>query len=246
LETVELFRSLELKRTTLIESESLSSAGRTALLLFWESGADLERLASCLRVLESSAESTDIFRLYLCSPIFESAEIAAFEVASRAHGLTESEAELIALAHPQADCAWGALVGACKVLLSSGDTNGFFELINRFSYAANAQLRGQAAMTLAAWMRDSDDEARMAMIVGEHALFKRLLHDEDIWPVQEVFHLLIELSPLLAARKIGWVDFFEANRAPVLSDIENWQSNNHDWKSFEAAATLGREKRLAH
>ena len=245
LETVELFRSLELKRTTLIESESLSSAGRTALLLFWESGADLERLASCLRVLESSAESTDIFRLYLCSPIFESAEIAAYEVASRAQGLTESAAELIALAHPQADCAWGALVGACKVLLSSGDTNGFFELINRFSYAANAQLRGQAAMTLAAWMRDSDDEVRMTMLMGEHALFKRLLHDEDIWPVQEVFHLLIELSPLLATRKIDWIDFFEANRAPVLSDIKDLQRHDHDWISFEAAATLGREKRLS-
>lgn len=236
-ETVQLFSSLEAKRKTLMDSANLSSSGNRALSLFWESGVDLEQLASSLRVLEHSAESEQIFRLFLCSPIFEASEIAGVEMANRAFGFAEATAELIALADPEADCAWGALVGTCKVLLSSGETVVFFEVLNRFSRASNAQLRGQAAMMLAAWLRDSDDETRMATIRSQHDLLRRFLHDEDIWPVQEIFHLLVEFSPMLIARKIDWVDFFEADHAPVLSYIPDWKNGDHDWKSFEAAAT---------
>jgi hypothetical protein len=87
------------------------------------------------------------------------------------------------------------------------------------------------------WLRDASEEVQIQTIIENQALLVRLLHDNDIWPVQEIFHLLQDLSESLLSHGINWQEQFSAGSAPLVSLVPNWKDKGCGWAEFEAAAT---------
>ena len=78
---------------------------------------------------------------------------------------------------------------------------------------------------------------------GQEALLKRLLHDEDIWPVQDILHVMQEFSESLLSQGIDWHERLSASSAPIVASVPYWQHESCGWAEFESAATAAKSNR---
>ena len=74
---------------------------------------------------------------------------------------------------------------------------------------------------------------------GQEALLKRLLNDEDIWPVQDIFRVMQEFSESLLSRH----ERLSASSAPIVASVPYWQHESCGWAEFESAATAAKSNR---
>lgn len=209
-----------------------------ALDFFWVSGSDPDKCQNLLQSLDFSKRSSEVLDIYLKSPIFESMEIAAGILANRLDQNHGGLAGFASRADPDEDDAWGMFMAASKAAINSNSDQVFFQLLDRYANASDAWCRGLAANYFARWFRDASDVNRIKSIREKERMILKLLHDDDIWPVQEIFHCLNDFSSSLAARGVDWHYLFKVDRSPIVSKVPNWQDRLCDWASFEAAASI--------
>ena len=239
----QIFTTLEANRIELSRQPDISDQQRAAVDHYWNATVDLERTTALLQGLDRSDLSKEILLLYLASPLFEASEAAAGVITDRFNEDNSLYSRLLGLARPESLYAWGAFAAAAKMALVRNESDRFFALIERYSLAQNAQLRGLAAMNLASWVRDASDQELVAAFHRE-GLFGRFLLDEDIWPFQEIFHLLAEIKERLSCLGVEWSPLLDEKRAPILQLVPNWRDLTADWRGFEAAATSGKLRQI--
>lgn len=237
LQTTCLMESLANRRQTLLLQKNLSSDHREALEIFWKAGGDPERCGELLSSFDVSDISNQILDMYLRSPIFDAVEVAASIVATRVNEFAGNFEGLLKLADPASDCAWGAFMAASKAAIASNETKVFFELVNIYGTAPDPWCRGLAANYFTKWLRDASESARTRTILDQQVILKRLLYDDDIWPVQEIFHVMQEFSDSLISQGIDWHELLSAGSAPIVSSVPNWRQIDCGWADFESAAT---------
>jgi hypothetical protein len=237
LQTMALMESLADRQQKLLNHKNLSVGQRDALELFWEAGGAPEKCQELLKALDVSDISNEILDMYLRSPIFDAVEVAAAIVANRVNEFAGDLSGLLMLADPTSDCAWGAFMAASRTAIALNETDVFLELVNTYGMAADPWCRGLSANYFAKWLRDSSESVRTRAILDQKSLLKRLIHDHDIWPVQEIFHVMQEFSESLKNQGIDWHEQLSAGSAPIISLIPNWQDENCGWAEFESAAT---------
>jgi hypothetical protein len=242
-QTSRLMNSLAHQQERLLEQEGLTYAQRKAVEFFWDAGSDPDRCLELLAALDASGTSREILDMYLRSPIFEAMEVAAGVVANRLNEFSGDLSSLLKLADPNSDYAWGAFIAGTKASIASNATDTFLSLVKTYGAAPDPWCRGLSANYLAKWLRDASETVRMKTIVENEELLVRLLHDHDIWPVQEVFHALQEFSDSLMAQGINWHKQFAVETAPLVSLVSNWQEKSCGWAEFEAAATRAKALR---
>jgi hypothetical protein len=71
---------------------------------------------------------------------------------------------------------------------------------------------------------------------------RALLHDTDIWPVQETFHLLQELRCEPGLATTDWMAELDAPQAPLLQGFSEWRMAECGWAEFESAASRARQR----
>ena len=237
IQTTLLMESLADRQKKLLSQKNLSDVHKEALELFWEAGGAPERCEELLRSFDESDISNEIMDMYLRSPIFDAVEVAASIVATRVNEFAGDFTGLLKLANPASDCAWGAFMAASKTAIASNATDEFLMLINTYGTAPDPWCRGLAANYFAKWLRDASESVRTLAILDQEAILKRLLHDQDIWPVQEIFHVMQEFSDSLLAQGIDWQELLSADSAPIISSVPNWRHKDCGWAEFESAAT---------
>lgn len=237
LQTMALMESLADRRQKMLDQQNLSIGQREALELFWEAGGAPEKCQELLKALDISDISNEILDMYLRSPIFDAVEVAAAIVANRVNEFAGDLSGLLKLADPTSDCAWGAFMAASRTAIASNETDVFLELVNTYGMATDPWCRGLSANYFAKWLRDASESVRTHAILDQKALLKRLIHDHDIWPVQEIFHLMQEFTESLQNQGIDWHEQLSAGSAPIISLIPNWQDESCGWAEFESAAT---------
>ncbi len=236
--TQNLMRILTEALNTQLSEPDNESVQKQALELFWLAGADPERCQSLLQSLDFSDRSWLILNLYLKSPIFEAVEVAAGVVANRLVDTAGSLPEMAMRARPENHEAWGAFMAASKAAIAINNTEVFFELVKRYADSTDSWCRGLAAQYLARWMRDNSEQSFVDTVLTHESLIRKLLHDEDIWPVQEVFHVLQEFSASLKNHRINWHTRFQLSTAPIFSTVAGWDKDDCDWAAFEASASF--------
>lgn len=241
-----LFESIEAEISQLANTPDMSVEAREAIDFYWEAGSDLEHCNMLLRVLDRSPLSEAILDLYLGSPIFEASEIAAALVAARGLGRSDFRRELLSRAVPESRKAWGLFIASARLTVAEGEAEEFTVLIKRFSDAADAQLRGLAAMNLASYLREIGQHGRLVWITAQGETIRKFLHDTDIWPVQEVFHLLQEFQDELLATGFDWRVTFEVSSAPIIKTVGSWQEPDCGWSKFEAEASMAKKSQTLH
>ena len=237
LQTMALMESLADRQQKLLNQKNLSNGHKEALELFWEAGGAPEKCQEILKALDVSNISNEILDMYLRSPIFDAVEVAAGIVANRVTEFAGDLSELLKLADPASDCAWGAFMAASRASITSNETDVFIELVNTYGMATDPWCRGLSANYFAKWLRDSSESVRTRVILDQKGLLKRLLHDQDIWPVQEIFHVMQEFSESLQNQGIDWHELLSADSAPIVLLLPNWRDQNFGWAEFESAAT---------
>lgn len=243
LQTQRLMTSLAKRQNKLLAEANLADAQRAALDFFWEAGSDPEKCQDLLRALDTTSISNEILDMYLRSPIFDAVEVAASIVANRVNEFAGSLEGLLKLADPASDCAWGAFMAASKTAIGSNATDVFITLVNTYGKSPDSWCRGLSANYFAKWLRDASESVRNRVILEQKALLKRLLHDEDIWPVQEIFHVMQEFSESLFSQGIDWRELLSASSAPVVASVPHWQHDSCGWAEFESAATAAKSHR---
>jgi len=236
-QTLRLMHSLAIQQQSLLQEENISAAQSVALLFFWDAGSDPDRCLELLTALDSSRVSKEIIDMYFRSPIFEAMEVSAGVVVNRLNEFSGDLNGLLKLADPQSDYAWGAFIAGAKASIGANDTETFLWLVNHYGNAKDPWCRGLSANYFTRWLRDASEEVQIQTIIENQALLVRLLHDNDIWPVQEIFHLLQDLSESLLSHGINWQEQFSAGSAPLVSLVPNWRDKDCGWADFEAAAT---------
>lgn len=237
-----LFSKIETERLRLAGSAQISGEASAALDFFWQAGVDPERCNSLLKVLDLSTFSNEILELFLASPIFEAAEVAAAILADRESGRPDAIVKFVELADPESVHAWGGFAAAVRLTTLKGDASAFATVIERYSLAKDAQLRGLAAMNLASYLRDCNGDERIRCCHQFEHVIRTFLHDTDIWPVQEMFHLLKELDYELGRNGFDWVSRFSVSESPVIGSVVGWEQTGCDWQSFESRATVARSR----
>jgi hypothetical protein len=236
-QTILLMDWLADKQKTLLARKSLSKVHREALEFFWKAGGDPEKCQNLLKSLDVSGTSNEILNMYLRSPIFDAVEVAAAIVANRVNEFAGDLAGLLKLADPDTDCAWGAFMAASKTAIASNATEEFLQLVTIYGTASDPWCRGLSANYFAKWLRDASENVRSQVIMDQKILLKQLLHDHDIWPVQEIFHAMQEFSDSLELYGIDWQKELSAETAPIIAMVDNWRDADCGWAKFESAAT---------
>jgi hypothetical protein len=236
-QTMALMESLADRRQKLLNKENLCDQHRKAIELFWDAGGAPEMCQELLTALDVSDISNEILDMYLRSPIFDAVEIAAAIVANRVNEFAGDFPGLLRLADPASDCAWGAFMAASKTAIASNETDVFIELVKKYGMSTDPWCRGLSANYFAKWLRDASESVRTRTILDQKILLKRLLHDQDIWPVQEIFHVMQEFSESLQNQGIDWHKQLSADTAPIISLLPGWRNQNFGWAEFESAAT---------
>ena len=238
-----LMESLAERQKKLLAEKNLTDAHREALDFFWEAGGDPEKCQDLIKALDTSSTSNEILDMYLRSPIFDAVEVAASIVANRVNEFAGGLEGLLKLADPASDCAWGAFMAASKTAIASNATDVFLTLVNTYGASPDPWCRGLSANYFSKWLRDASESVRTQVILDQEALLKRLLHDEDIWPVQEIFHLMQEFSESLFSQGIDWQERLSASSAPIVASVPHWQHESCGWAEFESAATAAKSNR---
>lgn len=241
--TIRLMDSLTIQQERLLRIANLPKSQRAALVFFWDAGADPDRCLELLMALDASDISREILDMYLRSPIFEAMEVAAGVVANRLNEFSGDLKGLLKLADPDSDHAWGAFIAATKASIASNATDTFLALVETYGVAQDPWCRGLAANYLTRWLRDASEAVRFKAIIEHETLVVRLLHDHDLWPVQEVFHALQEFSDSLRAHGVDWHKQFRVASAPLVSLVPDWRDKSCGWAAFEAAATRAVSRR---
>ena len=239
----DIFISLETKRTQLAQNSLLSCQQREALDHYWNATVDLERTTALLQRIDRSDTSKEILLLYLASPLFEASEAAAGVIMDRFSSDESIYYRLLDLANPESMHAWGAFAVTSKMALNRNESDRFFDLIKSYSLASNAQLRGLAARDLANWVKDASDQ-ELVIALRRDGLFSRFLLDEDIWPFQEIFHLLAEIKDRLNFLGFEWSTLLDEEKVPMLKLVPNWRDLCMDWREFESAATSSKLRQI--
>lgn len=237
IQTTRLMDSLAQQLNTMLAQQSLTHAEREAVRFFWNAGSDPDRCLELLTALDASTTSKQIFDMYLRSPIFEAMEVAAGVVANRLNEFSGDLNGLLQLAEPGSDYAWGAFIASTKAAITSNATDTFLSLVRTYGVSPDPWCRGLSANYLAKWLRDAGANTRMKVIIDNKELLTRLMHDHDIWPVQEIFHALQEFSDSLISHGINWHEYFSVGSAPLVALVPNWQERNCGWAEFEASVT---------
>lgn len=128
-------------------------------------------------------------------------------------------------------------MAASRAAIASNETDVFMELVKTYGMAPDPWCRGLSANYFAKWLRDSSEYVRTRAILEQKNLLKRLLHDQDIWPVQEIFHVMQEFTESLQTQGIDWHELLSADSAPIVLLLPNWRDQNFGWAEFESAAT---------
>jgi|GEM_PF-2992713 len=234
---IKSFERLESERVALLRSLEVTPRTRAALDFFWDASSDLGHCRTLLQTLDASPSAESTLSLYLQSPVFEAAELAAGICVSRSRGDVEALSRYSALADPASDSSWGYFIVAIRLATMQDDTGSFLDLVERYSVSESAQFRGLAAMQLASFLRESSARSRFDIFTDRQTLVRRFLHDEDIWPVQEVFHVLQEYSEELTARAFDWFEVYDLKSAPIIAPVIEQEGQFCDFHTFEAVAT---------
>ncbi len=243
LQTKRLMESLAERQKKLLAEANLADAHREALDFFWKAGGDPEKCQDLLRALDTSSISNEILDMYLRSPIFDAVEVAASIVANRVNEFAGSLEGLLKLADPASDCSWGAFMAASKTAIASNATDVFITLVNTYGTSPDPWCRGLAANYFSKWLRDASESVRTQAFLDQQVLLRQLLHDEDIWPVQEIFHVMQEFSESLLSQGIDWHERLSASSAPIVASVPQWQHECCGWAEFESAATAAKSSR---
>ena len=71
-----------------------------------------------------------------------------------------------------------------------------------------------------------------------------MINDNDIWPVQEIYHLMRDIEIDIKKVGIDWIDDLVSSGSPVLSLFDEWRSPDCSVETFEANATFAKKKKL--
>jgi hypothetical protein len=235
--TIKWFERLESERVALLGSTAIAPETRAALDFFWDAGIDLDHCSTLLQSLDASQSAESTLSLYLQSPLFEAAEVAAGTCISRSRGDVEALGRYSDLADPASEASWGYFIVAIRLAAMQDEASDFLTLIERYSVSESAQFRGLAAMQFAAFLRESSAKTRSDILIERQKLVQRLLHDEDIWPVQEIFHVLQEYDNQIAEMGLDWVECYDLRSAPIVGPILEQKGRFCDFQTFEAFAT---------
>jgi hypothetical protein len=234
---IKWFERLESERVALLGSTEVAPETRAALDCFWDASIDLDHCSTLLQTLDASQSAESTLSLYLQSPLFESAELAAGICVSRSRGDVGALGRYSDLADPASESSWGYFIVAIRLAAMNDEASDFLTLIERYSLSESAQFRGLAAMQLAAFLRESSAKTRFDVFTDCQQLLQRFLHDEDIWPVQEIFHVLQEYDKQILDMGLDWVEFYDLRSAPVAGSILEKEGRLCDFQTFEALAT---------
>jgi hypothetical protein len=234
---IKWFERLESERVALLGSLEVTPETRAALDLFWDASADLDHCSTLLQTLDASQSAESTLSLYLQSPLFEAAELAAGICVSRSRGDVEALGRYSDLADPASESSWGYFIVAIRLAAMQDEVGDFLDLVERYGLSESAQFRGLAAMQLAAFLRESSAKTRSDVFTDRQQLLQRFLHDEDIWPVQEIFHVLQEYHKEISDMGLDWVEFYDLRSAPIVGPILKQEGQFCDFKTFEALAT---------
>ena len=217
----EMYHTIERRRQeTLQRLETDDSHLRSLLESYWHLTTRLDDLGRLPTTLREHACAPDIIWLLMVSPFWEvsedgSALLARFAARDEAWGK-------IALAWAVGDDQttwWGALVALRLLAERTGRDDALFEAVRVQCAKGSAQLRGNCANTLHTLVLAATSQRREELLHAFSEEFRMLLHDEDVWAVNEI---LLLLEGLEDQREL-WAQRWDADHAPLLRHTPDWR-----------------------
>jgi hypothetical protein len=234
------FRRLDERRSE-IELTQSCFASRRLLDRFWTLGQTGESVLDDMKSCLQEHSGLEVLTLLLELPFWEVSERAAEVLADV---MMTDDAVRLRIQNLALDvnghAAYSAFFATSLWALRSEQIDAYFDLLDASSRSNNCQVRGQAAESVMSFLRECKDAKLKDFFLRLVPVLHRLLHDGDIWPVQEVLHNLQDLDDELRAVQVDWRLLLQADSAPILRTVQSWEMIGPNWTAFEAKARNGR------
>lgn len=240
---IEVFTNIENERQYLF-SKITEKSLRDALDFYWDAASDLNLCKKLLRAIVGVSGGDQVLNLFLKSPLFEASDIASSVTLIRIKHDHNSYKEYVQFAINPLTFSWGLFQTVFNHAISIADENTISELIKSVILYGDAQLRGLCAMLLSGLFRDANSGERVLMYNNYISYLRSMINDNDIWPVQEIYHLMRDIEIDIKKVGIDWIDDLVSSGSPVLSLFDEWRSPDCSVETFEANATFAKKKKL--